>query len=83
VLRQGAGWLTLDWKKPVDGGAPASYKIERRDLTDGGAWTLVGIAIETEVTLNNQKRGKELEYRIIAVNKAGEGEPGNTVTALL
>jgi hypothetical protein len=83
VLRQGAGWLTLDWKKPADGGAPASYKIERRDLTEGGAWTLAGISIETEVTLNNQKRGKELEYRIIAVNKAGEGEPGNTVTALL
>jgi hypothetical protein len=83
ALEQGAGWLTLDWKKPADGGAPASYKIERRDLTDGGAWTLAGIAIETEVTLNNQKRGKELEYRIIAVNKAGEGEPGNTVTALL
>jgi hypothetical protein len=44
---------------------------------------LVGLAIETEVTLNNQKRGKELEYCVIAVNKAGEGEPGNTVTAVL
>jgi hypothetical protein len=83
VLHQGAGWLTLDWKKPADGGAAASYRIERRDLTEGGAWTLAGLAIETEVTLSNQKRGKELEYRVIAVNKAGESEPSNTVTALL
>ncbi len=83
VLRQGAGWLMLDWKKPADGGAAASYKIERRDLTEGGTWTLAGISIETEVTLNDQKRGKEWEYRVIAVNKAGEGSPSNTVTALL
>ena len=30
-----------------------------------------------------QPRGKELEYRIIAVNKADEGEPSNTVMAVL
>lgn len=83
ILRQGAGWLTLDWKKPADGGAPASYKIERRELTENGTWTLAGISVDTEVTLNDQKHGKEWEYRVIAVNKAGDGEPGNTVTAVL
>ena len=25
------------------------------------------------------KRGKALEYRVIAINKAGDGEPSNTV----
>ncbi|MDU9048914.1 MAG: fibronectin type III domain-containing protein [Candidatus Electrothrix sp. Rat3] len=83
VAEQGTGWLTLDWKKPVAGGTPASYKIERRELTEGGTWALAGIAIEIEVTLNSQERGKELEYRVIAINKAGEGEPSNTVTAVL
>ncbi|WPD21637.1 MAG: fibronectin type III domain-containing protein [Candidatus Electrothrix scaldis] len=83
IPEQGAGWLTLDWKKPVAGGAPASYKIERRELTEGGTWDLAGIAIETEATINNQEHGKEWEYRVLAINKAGEGEPSNTVTAVL
>lgn len=80
--RQGAGWLTLDWKAPADGGAPASYRIERRKLP-GGDWETVGMAIETEATLNNQERGKEWEYRVIAANKGGEGEPSNAVMAVL
>ena len=83
VSEQGAGWLTLDWKKPVAGGTPASYKIERRELTEGGTWALAGISVETEATLNDQKHGKEWEYRVLALNKAGEGEPSNTVTAVL
>ncbi len=30
-----------------------------------------------------QERGKDWEYRVIAVNKAGEGLPSNTVDAVL
>ncbi|MCI5227572.1 MAG: fibronectin type III domain-containing protein [Candidatus Electrothrix sp. AX2] len=44
---------------------------------------MVGTALETEITLNNQERGKEWEYRVIALNKAGESEASNTVTAVL
>ena len=36
-----------------------------------------------EATLSNQPRGIRLEFRIVAVNKAGEGEPGNEVLATL
>lgn len=80
--QQGAGWLTLDWKQPADGGAAASYKIERRGRAEGD-WELAGISVETEVTLNNQERGKEWEYRVIALNKAGESASSNIVSAVL
>jgi len=80
--QQGEGWVFLDWKKPVDGGAVAAYKIERRERP-AGPWTLVSMAIETEATLNNQERGKDWEYRVIATNKAGDGVPSNTVAAVL
>jgi len=80
--RQGEGWVFLDWKKPSDGGKVAAYKIERRERPTG-TWTLVSMAIESEATLNNQERGKDWEYRIIATNKAGESTPSNTVAAVL
>ena len=38
---------------------------------------------ETSVALNRQERGKTLEYRVIAKNKAGESAQSNTVTAVL
>lgn len=80
--QQGEGWVFLDWKKPTDGGAVAAYKIERRERP-AGDWMLVSMAIESEATLNNQERGKDLEYRVIATNKAGDGVPSNTVAAVL
>jgi hypothetical protein len=40
-------------------------------------------AVISEATLVEQPRGKELEYRIIAVNKSGEGEPSNTAMVVL
>ena len=80
--RQGEGWVFLDWKKPADGGSVAAYKIERRERP-AGDWTLISMAIESEATLNNQERGKDWEYRVIATNKAGEGVPSNTVAAVV
>jgi len=41
------------------------------------------IYIMTEATLVEQPKGKELEYRVIAVNKADEGQPSNTVMVVL
>ena len=80
--REGEGWVFLDWKEPVDGGAVAAYKIQRCERPSG-AWSDVGMAMESEITLTDQARGKELEYRVIGVNKASEGEPSNTVMAVL
>ena len=46
-------------------------------------YTKKQMALETEATLNNQERGKQLEYRVVAVNKAGESEPSNTTAVVL
>ena len=80
--KQGEGWVFLDWKAPIDGGAPAAYKVMRRERP-AGAWEEVATAVISEATLVEQPRGKELEYRIIAVNKAGEGESSNTAMVVL
>jgi hypothetical protein len=80
--KQGNGWVFLDWKAPADGGVPAAYKAMRRERP-AGAWEEVATAVISEATLVEQPRGKELEYRIVAVNKAGDGEPSNMAMVVL
>jgi len=80
--KQGAGWVFLDWKAPFDGGKPKAYKIQRRNR-DNGSWSDVATAIISEATVVEQPQKQELEYRVIAVNKAGEGSPSNTAMVVL
>lgn len=80
----GGGWVFLDWKKPADGGKPDVYTVQRRSPDDdAGGWKTAATAIETQATLVNQPRGEQLEYRVIAINKAGEGTESNTVSVVL
>ncbi len=80
--KQGDGWVFLDWKAPFDGGKPKAYKIQRRNR-DNGSWSDVATAIISEATVVEQPQKQELEYRVIAVNKAGEGSPSNTAMVVL
>jgi hypothetical protein len=48
-----------------------------------GEWSDVATAMTSEITLNSQPRAKEFEYRVLAINKAGEGEASNSVMAVL
>jgi len=80
--RQGAGWVFLDWKEPADGGKPSYYSVEVRELPDGD-WKPIGPAVESEITLTNQPTAKTLEYRVSAVNKAGNGEYSNVVDVVV
>ncbi|CAK8723449.1 MAG: Fibronectin type III domain-containing protein [Candidatus Electronema aureum] len=82
TVQQSAGWLHLDWKRPASGGIVSYYTVKRRERAEGD-WTAVGTFIETEATLNNQKRGKELEFCVVAVNRTGEGVPSNSVSVVL
>ena len=80
--KQGDGWVFLDWKAPIDGGTPSAYKVMRRERP-AGTWEEVATAVISEATLVEQPKGKELEYRIVGVNKAGDGEPSNTAMVVL
>jgi len=80
---QGEGWIQLAWKKPLDGGKVAAYRLQRRAPTESSAWLDAGMAVEPEITLTNQERGKALEYCVVAVNKMGDGEVSNTVSVVL
>jgi len=80
--RQGAGWITLDWKEPNDGGKVAAYKVQRRE-EGSETWVDVGMAMGLESTVSGQPDGKRLEFRVVAMNKAGEGEASNGVLAVL
>ncbi|MDH4202302.1 MAG: fibronectin type III domain-containing protein [Phycisphaerae bacterium] len=80
--KQGAGWVFLDWKAPDNGGKPSCYTVQRRYRPDG-PWETVATAILTEITLVDQPTAAELEYRVLAVNKAGTGPESNTVMAVL
>ena len=81
IAGEGRTWVSLVWRDPVDGGPATAYKIQRRKT--GGEWMDVGTAVESEVTLNNQETGVELEYQVIAVNKTGDGPASNVVRAVL
>ena len=86
---QGPGTLFLDWKQPAPGvGGPVrSYVIERRTQPGGGgafdAWAQVNVALESEITLIGQPRGRQLEYRVIAINTGGRSVPSNTAAVVL
>ena len=83
VRAEGDSWVVLDWKAPVDGGAIAVYRIQRRNGDGTGSWELVDTAVETELLLGKQPRGVQLEYRVIAVNRAGSGQPSGVVALVL
>jgi hypothetical protein len=82
IVREGKTSLDLGWKEPFDGGKVAAYKIQRRKRNDGD-WADVGTSVKSTVRLDSQDPDVEWEYRVIAVNKAGEGPASNIVSAVL
>lgn len=82
IVSEGDTWVTLRWNPPVDGGAVGAYQIQRKKK-DGGGWEDVGGSVGTVQTLSNQPRGIEMDYRVLAANKAGVGQPSATVTVVL
>lgn len=81
IETQGETYVLLSWKPPVDGGAVAAYQLQRQ--RGGGPWKDVDVCTTLHRLLSDQPRGVDLEYRVVARNKAGVGSPSATVTCVL
>ena len=79
---EGDGSVSGEWEKPEDGGEPAAYRIEMR-IRKEGDWILVESVTDTHAFIKGQVRGVELEFRVLAFNKAGAGMASNIVTITL
>lgn len=82
VRQEGRSWVALGWRRPFEGGRVSAYRVQRR-RREGGDWMDVGASVETAITLSDQENGVELEYRVIGLNKAGEGPPSNIARVVL
>ena len=82
------GAVYLRWSNPVrgDGGRVMTYIVERRERSgDAGfnEWRLVAVTHAKEILLTEEPRGQRLEYRVLGMNRAGQGAPGNVATAVV
>ena len=68
----------MAWKPPSsDGGAPIEkYLIEKREKGKG-TWVKAaeGAFLNNKASVVGLSEGKEYEFRIFAINKAGPGQP--------
>ena len=81
MLEEGTDWVELKWKKPTDGGAVGAYKVQMQKPK--GEWMLVESTASNTLRLEKLERGITLGFKVIAINKVGEGIESGVVTAVL
>lgn len=79
--------VKFTWRAPArgDGGKVRDYRLDRREIVSTGGftdWHEVATSFEKKHTLRDQPRGIELQYRVVALNIAGEN-PSRTVDVVL
>ncbi len=81
IRDEGDTWVFLTWEAPGEGGDVAVYRIQRREPR--GEWEDVTTSIDRIELLRDQPRGVELDFRVLAMNRAGVGGPSATVKAVI
>ena len=76
IVEVGPTWCIIEYTAPKDDGGCAitSYRIGYR-YTDGGLWKIAGTTELCKIKLSPLTEGKEVEFRVSAINAEGEGEP--------
>ncbi len=87
-VAEGPASVRLKWESSTgdSGGTIRNYVIESRHQLESGnfsLWQIAGTSFGNEIDLKNQPKGVQLEYRVKAVNTAGESNPSNTVAIVL
>jgi hypothetical protein len=77
--------IKLKWDLPTDGQRVRNFVLERRrqngdEISD---WQIHCISYQTQINLTNQPIGVHLEYRVKAVNIAGQSSPSNIAAIVL
>lgn len=74
--------ISLSWNPPHnDGGSPIlGYVIEKFEKKGGGDWSPVKMRLikGTEATVTGLSEGETYQFRVRALNAAGEGEPSGS-----
>jgi hypothetical protein len=74
--------VRLQWQMPPTGGQADACIIYRRSGSSD-KFSQLASCVQSEIILTGQPRGRNLEYYVSAVNKAGNGPAGNTVNIKL
>jgi predicted phage tail protein len=81
VKKVGKNYVDLAWNPPSnDGGSKIlGYIIEKKPV-GSDQWTkaVPFIVLDNNVTISDLPENGEMEFRVRAVNKSGEGEPSSS-----
>lgn len=78
IAEWGEGSCTIRFTPPrSDGGAPITDYIVEKRYRGGGEWEKAVKQLDYEIKVDNLIAGREVEFRVSAVNKAGQGEPSD------
>ncbi|KAL3101403.1 hypothetical protein niasHT_025385 [Heterodera trifolii] len=80
VTDWGKDHVHLEWQPPAnDGGAQLeAYVVEKKDATTGKWVEAIRVsADQTKATVRSLREGEQYQFRVKAINKAGEGEPSD------